>query len=157
MSRGWPTAMDPATIAAVLLAIAGGAGTELGSQLWDGLLALIRRPFRGKDQGSREDAIPAVPTGEVELAALERMPVDEERALTLAEIVLARASADSEFGKALNTWWKQTAPIRLREGTVVNTISGGNQYGPVLQGSTFTSITFTASPETAPPSQGQDM
>ena len=149
--------MDPATIAAVLLAIAGGAGTELGSQLWDGLLTLIRRPFRSKDQGSHKDTAPALSTGEVELAALERAPVDEERALTLAEVVLARASADSEFSKALYIWWKQTAPLRPHEGTVVNTISGGNQYGPVLQGSTFTGVTFTASPETVPPAQGQDM
>ena len=38
--------MDPLTIGAVLVAIAGGAGEALGSQLWTGLSALVRRPFR---------------------------------------------------------------------------------------------------------------
>ena len=40
--------MDPVTIGAVLLAIASGAGEGLGKQLWDGVVALVRRPFRRK-------------------------------------------------------------------------------------------------------------
>jgi hypothetical protein len=149
--------MDSATIAAVLLTIAGGAGTEVGSQLWDGLLALIRCPFRSKYQNSREGTMRALPTGEVELAALEDAPVDEQRALALAKVLLARASTDSGFSQALHAWWEQTSSLRTREGIVVNTISGGNQYGPVIQGHTFTGVTFTSSPETAAPSQGQDV
>ena len=37
--------MDPVTIAAVLAAIAGGAGCALGAQVWAGACALVRRPF----------------------------------------------------------------------------------------------------------------
>ena len=149
---GW---MDPVTIGAVLLAIVGGAGSQLGTQLWDGLVSVIRRPFHRKGAANGDGAT-VVPAGEVELAALQQAPGDERRAVALAEVLLARSGADDEFGRALESWWQQAEPIRagLNIGDVTNTISGGSQQGPVLQGRDF-NITFggpPASPPSAPPS-----
>ena len=145
--------MDPVTIGAVLLAIAGGAGGELGGRLWDGVSALVRRPFRHGQAAATSGAAVAVPpqSGEAELAALERSPADKGRAEALAQVLLARADADGDFMRGLEGWWEQAAPIRTGEGNVTNTISGGTQYGPVLQGRDFTGpLTFGAI--TAPPS-----
>ena len=40
-------------------------------------------------------------------------------------------------------------PVRASLGNVTNTISGGTQYGPVLQGRDFTNLTFGAARATA--------
>jgi hypothetical protein len=58
--------------------------------------------------------------------------------MALAEVLLARAKADAGFEQALQEWWKQAEPGREKIGNVTNTISGGTQYGPVLQGRDFT-------------------
>jgi hypothetical protein len=121
--------MDPVTIGAVLAAIAGGAGGAVGSQLWAGLSMLVRRPFRRVRPAS--DTPDARPSGEAELAALDQSPADESRAVALAEVLLARAEADSEFNQALQAWWEQASQI---SGAVSNTISGGTFHGPVVQG-----------------------
>jgi hypothetical protein len=138
--------MDPVTIGAVLLAIVGGAGTQLGTQLWDGVVSLVRRPFH-------REAAAQVSSGEAELAALRQGPDDEHKAVALAEALLARSGADDEFRRALESWWQQAAPIRadMNMSSVTNTISGGSQQGPVLQGRDFSNITFGV-PPAAPPS-----
>ena len=59
-------------------------------------------------------------------------------------------SADEEFRQALESWWQQAEPIRASIGNVANTISGGTQQGPVLQGRDFSNITFGAAPATPP-------
>ena len=52
--------MDPVTIGAVLAAIAGGAGGALGTQLWSGVSALVRRPFhRAHTAGDSTAALPS--------------------------------------------------------------------------------------------------
>jgi hypothetical protein len=140
--------MDPVTIGAVLLAIISGAGTQLGTQLWEGVVSLVRRPVRRK--AARGDAASVVPSGEAELAALQRDPGDQHKAVVLAEALLARCDADEEFRQALQSWWRQAEPIRARVGNVTNVISGGAQHGPVLQGRDFSNITFGAAPA-APP------
>jgi hypothetical protein len=99
--------VDPVTIGAVLAAIAGGAGGALGSQLWAGVSGLVRRPFR-RAHASREAAA-ALPSGSAELVALQQAPCDEQRAVALAEVLVARADADSEFRDALAAWWKRPA------------------------------------------------
>jgi hypothetical protein len=131
--------MDPVTIGAVLAAIAWGAGGALGSQLWAGLSALVRRPFRRAHPAS--DTPVALPRGTAELAALEQAPADERRAVALAEVLVARADADSEFRQALAEWWEQASQIHI-EGDVTNTISGGTFSAPVLQGHDFTGLAF---------------
>ena len=136
--------MDPATIGAVLAAIAGGAGGALGSELWAGVSALVHRPFRH----AGHSAAVAVPSGAAELAALGQAP-DDRRAVALAEVLVARAGADAGFREALEAWCEQASQIQTGDGDVTNTISGGVQHGPVLQGRDFTGLTF--GPPTMPP------
>jgi hypothetical protein len=143
--------MDPVTIGAVLLAIVSGAGSQLGTQLWEGVISLVRRPFRHKAAAGNDAARAAVmPTGESELAALQQAPGDQQRAVALANALLARSDVDAEFRQALETWWQQAEPIQASIGIVTNKVSGGTQYGPVLQGRDFSNITFGAI-QAAPP------
>jgi hypothetical protein len=146
--------MDPVTIGAVLLAIASGAGEGLGKQLWDGVVSLIRRPYHRKAAASSGEGAEIVPEGKVELAALQRSP-DQQKAIALAEALLARSTADDQFRRALESWWQQAEPIRASIGKVTNTISGGNQYGPVLQGRDFTGLTFNSAQPMISPPEGQ--
>jgi hypothetical protein len=92
-----------------------------------------------------------LPAGDAELAALEQAPADEGRAVALAEVLVARAGSDAEFRQVLKSWWEQASPVRAGAGNVTNTISGGTQHGPVLQGRDFTGITFGAAPAVPPP------
>ena len=140
--------MDPITIGAVLLAIVSGAGSQLGTQLWEGVVSLVRRPFRRK--AADGDAAAVVASGEAELAALQKAPGDRHKAVALAEVLLARSGADEEFHHALEGWWQQAEPIRVSIGNVTNEISGGTQQGPVLQGRDFSNVTFGASPPPPP-------
>ena len=87
--------------------------------------------------------------------ALEQAPADERRALALAEVLVARAAADAGFGEALQAWWEQASLIRIG-GDVANTISGGTQYGPVLQGRDFSGLTFNTAPPVPPAPPVQD-
>jgi hypothetical protein len=114
--------MDPVAMGAVLAAIAGGAGGEVGSQLWARLSTLVRRPYdRVQAPG---EAAALLPSGAAELAALERAPDDERRVLILTEVLVAGADADAEFGMALQAWWGQACKIQVGEdGT--STVSGG--------------------------------
>src|SRR5260370_25407028 len=120
--------VDPVTIGAVLAAVVSGAGGALGGQVWAGACALVRRPFRHGQA--------AVPGGAGELAALEQAPSEQRRAVALAQVLIARAGADAGFGEALAAWWEQASQVRIG-GDVTNTVSGGTQYGPVLQGRDF--------------------
>ena len=139
--------MDPVTIGAVLLAIASGAGEGLGGKLWEGVVALLRRPFHGKDATGDDVAGTAIATaGTAQLAALQQAPRDQQKAVALAGTLLARSAADPEFRQALEGWWKQAEPIRASIENVTNTISGGTQQGPVLQGRDFSNVTFGAPP-----------
>ena len=140
--------MDPAAVGAVLLALVGGVGSGLGSSLWTGVGSLVHRPFRHR-QDAAESVAPAggIPSGEQELVALERAPADEQRALALARVLVTRSEADHEFKQVLQAWWDRAAPIR--DAVVTNTISGGTQYGPVIQGQNFTGLTF--GPTVIPP------
>jgi hypothetical protein len=142
--------MDPVTVGAVLAAIAGGAGGALGSQLWAGLGALVRRPFRrARVTGGSTDA---VPSGSAELSALQQCPADTALALTLAQVLVARADADSEFRKDLQAWWELASQVHT-SADVTNTVSGGSFHGPVLQGRDFIGLTFDtpARPPSASP------
>ena len=139
--------MDPVTIGAVLAAVVGGAGGVLGTQLWAGVSALVRRPFRRTHPTG--DSTPALSSGAAELVALEQAPGDERRALALAEVLVARAAADSGFRDALARWWEQASQFHIG-GDVANTVSGGTFYGPVLQGRDFSGLTF-GSPAASPP------
>jgi hypothetical protein len=139
--------MDPVTVGAVLLAITSGAGEGLGARLWDGVASLVLRPLHHKAGAGGDPAVvTAGSTGEAELAALQMAPADKRHAEALARVLLARADADAEFNRALETWWMQAAPILTPIGNVANVISGGSQQGPVLQGRDFSNITFGTAP-----------
>jgi hypothetical protein len=139
--------VDPITISAVLLAVITGTSEALGSQLWAGVVSLVRRPLRRRAVADRDAAIAS---GEAELAALQQAPSDQQKAVALAEALLTRSGTDPEFRQALETWWSQAEPVRAKIGNVTNTISGGTQQGPVLQGRDFSNITFGVAPPASP-------
>jgi hypothetical protein len=131
--------MDPVTMGAVLAAIAGGAGGALGSQAWNGICGLMRRCFR--HGVADDDSGAASISGEAALAALEQHPGDVGSATELAGALITRAGMDSDFLHELAAWWEQAKQVQLDD-HVSNTISGGVQYGPVLQGRDFTGLNF---------------
>jgi hypothetical protein len=133
--------MDPVTMGTVLAAVAGGAGGAVGSQAWNGICALARRQFR--HGVADEDPGGVLPTGESALAALEQHPGDVGPATELAGALIARADADREFQRELAAWWEQARQVQLGD-HVSSVISGGIQYGPVLQGRDFTGLNFGA-------------
>jgi hypothetical protein len=135
-------AVEPISMV-LLAALAGGAGGEAGKQAWSALSALVCRPFH------RADDMPAVSSGEAELAALEQAP-GPERANALSTVLAVRAALDSQFCTGLQQWHEQTRVVPTGDGEVTSTISGGTFHAPVLQGRDFSGISFTtASP---PPS-----
>ena len=127
--------MDPITLGAVLLAVVTGVSEALGGQLWAGVVSLVRRPGRRKTASGGD-------SGEAELAALQQAPGDRPKAMALAEVLLARADTDDGFRQALLGWWEQAEPVRASIGNTTNTISGGTQHGPVLQGRDFSNLSF---------------
>lgn len=133
--------MDPVTVGAVLAAIAGGAGGALGSQLWAGLCALVRRPFMHG---------PAAESGETQLSALEKEPSDRARAVALAEALLTRAERDSDFEKALSDWWSQAGQIQVVSTEVRNVVRGGTFYGPVVQSGNVSGLAFGSAAKPTP-------
>lgn len=133
--------MDPVSVG-LLLALAGGAGGELGRQAWAGLTALVRRPFR-RDAG--EEA-PVVSSGEAELARLEQDPADQRQAQALSTALAVRAALDRDFRTGFEAWQEQAKLVSTGDSTVHNNISGGSQHGPVLQGRDFSGLSFTTPP-----------
>lgn len=135
--------MDPIS-AGLLVAMATGAGGEAGRSLWETLTGLVRR-------NPERQPLPAVrPTGEDELAALDESPYDRARARLLSEALTRRAQQDPAFRAALEQWNRQAQALRAGDGETANTINGGTQHGPVLQGRDFSGITFNSSAEEDP-------
>lgn len=137
--------MDPISVG-LLAALAGGAGGEVGRQAWAGLNALVRRPFR-RDGGGQA---PAVRSAEGELVRLAAEPGDQGRAQALSTALAVRAAVDEDFRTHLAAWQEQAALVRTGDGAVTNTINGGTQNGPVVQGRDISNLTFTTPPP--PPS-----
>ncbi|MEG3626862.1 hypothetical protein [Streptomyces poriticola] len=142
--------MDPISIG-LLAALAGGVGGELGRQAWAGLSALVRLPFR---RGQADADAPRVSTGEPELTALGQAPDDRARAQALSAALAARASLDPGFDSRLRQWHEGARLIPTEVGDVRNSISGGSQYGPVLQGRDFSGISFSTQPPPPPAPEG---
>ncbi|WP_435845975.1 hypothetical protein [Streptomyces huasconensis] len=72
------------------------------------------------------------------------------RAQALATALGVRAALDGEFRGQLEEWW-QRAQAGSGGGNVHNSVSGGAQNGPVLQGRDFSALTFNMT-RTTPPS-----
>jgi len=138
--------MDPVSVG-LLASLAGGAGGEVGRQVWTGLTALVRRPFHRGDDGSGGPG-----PGEDELARLQQAPGDGTRAHALSTALAVRAALDPDFATALAAWHQQAKLVRTGDGTVNNAISGGSYYAPVLQGRDFPDTTFNSP---APPRPDQ--
>ncbi|WP_331747334.1 hypothetical protein OG365_40285 (plasmid) [Streptomyces sp. NBC_00853] len=137
--------MDPVSVG-LLVALAGGAGGEVGRQALAGLSALVRRPFRRGDGTAGQDL--AVSSGVAELVRLEQDPADQVRAQALSTALAVRAVLDTGFRTGLEAWHEQAKLVRTGDGEVNNTVSGGTQHGPVLQGRDFSGLSFTT---TTPP------
>ncbi len=135
----------------LLTRLAAGAAGEIGKQIWDGLSALVRRPFRHGDGLSA----PELSSGEAELVALEREPGVPERAQHLSTVLAVRSALDADFRAALQQWYEQSK-VRLAQaesgGTNIQ-ISGGTFNAPVQQGRDFSHISFNLpTPPTGGPS-----
>ncbi|MFE7028799.1 hypothetical protein ACFU9Y_00695 [Streptomyces sp. NPDC057621] len=131
--------MDPVSVG-LLVALASGAGGELGRDAWAALSALVRRPFR---RGGTGEDDPAAGSGEAELARLAQDPADQGTAQALSTTLAVRAALDTEFRAVLAAWQDHVQRIPIDDRAVHNTISGGTQNGPVLQGRDFSNLTFT--------------
>lgn len=134
--------MDPVSVA-ILIALAGGAGGEVGRQAWVTLTGLVRRPFRREEAPSDSSD---VSSGELELRRLEQAPTDPACAQALSVALAARAASDSHFRIELDRWYEQAKSVGVSNGEVTNTISGGTFNGPVIQGRDFSGVTFSDSP-----------
>jgi hypothetical protein len=143
--------VDPVS-AGLLTALAGGAGGEAGRQAWAALGALVRRPFRRTTDGRDEAPGAAAESGEAQVSALERQPGDDACAGRLSAALVARAAADPEFHAALEQWERAARALGVVPAAAVhNEIRGGTQYGPVLQGQSFSGLSFTVgTPSPAP-------
>lgn len=133
--------MDPISVA-LLSALVGGVGGEAGREAWAKLRVLVGRPFRGRGDVDAS----AISTGEVELARLEQAPTDPAPAQALGVALAVRAALDTEFRDGLQQWHEQAKLVRTGDGEVHNTVSGGTQNGPMLQGRDFSGISFTMPP-----------
>lgn len=139
--------MEPISMA-LLGALAGGLGGEAGKQAWNGLGALVRRPFR------RTDGSPVVTLGETELAMLQADADDLERRHALSSTLAVRAALDPAFGADLRHWHEEAKAVdlsRTGDGEVTNTILGGTFHAQVHQGRDFTGTTVNVAPSVSAP------
>lgn len=84
--------MEPIS-AALLGAIAAGAGGDDGPAAWVALRTLVRRTSRRCGTA-----------GDAALTALEQAPHDPAKAEALSQALAARAHMDAEFATALTDW-----------------------------------------------------
>jgi hypothetical protein len=91
--------------AALLGAIARGAGGDAGHEVWAALRALVRQP--SPRSGTSGDAA---------LTALEETPDDPVRAEVVSQVLAARAHTDPEFGDALAVWVRRASEVTITRG-----------------------------------------
>ncbi|MEU6662529.1 hypothetical protein [Streptomyces sp. NPDC046821] len=144
--------MDPIT-AAALAALAGSLGSEAGRQTWQGLTALVRRPFQRRSE--EDGAEPQVSSGELEVADLEGAPADPMRAQALATALGVRAALDGEFRARLDEWWRE-AQAGAAGGDVHNIVGGNAQVGTLVQGRDFSNLTFNTTRGTTDTTSDRD-
>ncbi len=117
--------MDPALIATLVSALAGGVAGEVGKSAWASLSSLVRRRF-GPTSGELAAVESATPSSAPEISAL----------------LIDRARTDPDFHQALTEWATETAQIIRQSHDVTSTISGhARVQGNVIQaGDVFGSI-----------------
>ncbi|SEN27259.1 hypothetical protein SAMN05216267_1003155 [Actinacidiphila rubida] len=126
--------MEPVP-AALLAALAGGAGTAAGQQAWEALRALVLRPFRRGASGA--DAV----------TALAEAPGDGARAERLAAALAARAAQDPEFAQAMRAWLRVAEGAADGPSEARNTVSGGTQSAVVQARDIHGGVSFRLPPE----------
>ncbi|MEU7329750.1 hypothetical protein [Streptomyces parvus] len=57
-----------------------------------------------------------------------------------------RGALDEDFRTGLAAWQERAMLVRTGDGAVTNTVSGGTQHGPGVQGRDFSHLTFTTTP-----------
>ncbi|MCX5559559.1 hypothetical protein OG219_26650 [Streptomyces sp. NBC_00038] len=134
--------MDPVSVG-LLVALAGGAGGEVGRQAWTGLTALVRRPLRRGEDGRGSSVFSS---GEAELVRLGQAPGDASRAQALSTALAVRAAMDEDFHALLRQWYEGAKLVRTGDGGTHNTVTGGTFSGPVLQGRDFSGNSFGVPP-----------
>ncbi|MDQ0989085.1 hypothetical protein [Streptomyces sp. V3I7] len=118
--------MDPVSVG-LLVALAGGAGGEIGRQAWAGLSALVRRPAPALPDGS------ATSTGEVELRALGDDPANTDHAHALSTTLAVRAAMDAGFRQGLREWADEASTAVEADPDVLNSVHGSTVHGHVIQ------------------------
>lgn len=118
--------MDPVSVG-LLVALAGGAGGEIGRQAWAGLSTLVHRPASAAPDGS-----PAT-SGEVELRALRDDPANIDHAHALSTALAVRAALDARFREGLQQWADDAGTAVGAEPGVHNSIHGSTVHGTVIQ------------------------
>ncbi|MFI1190103.1 hypothetical protein [Streptomyces californicus] len=103
------------------------------------LAALVRRPFTPTGEAA------IVTTGEAELEALRQSPANAQLAQALVAALTERAALDADFHRQLHAWEGQARQAHIDPSDVNNTISGGTQNGPVLQGRDMYGFSFSSS------------
>jgi hypothetical protein len=139
--------LDPISVS-LLLAVAMGAGESVGSQVWDGLRAIVRRPFRRRGEAGHDER-----SGSADLAVLARVPDDAEAAAGLSAALAARAAEDASFRAALEEWLERARGVYSESGMTHNEISGGTFHQPVIQGRDGISVSFGTPPPSGPTSR----
>ncbi|MFJ3641458.1 hypothetical protein ACIPRD_17090 [Streptomyces sp. NPDC090108] len=136
--------MDPVSMG-VLVALAGGAGGEIGRQSWARLTTLVRRPAPALPDGS------STSTGEAELRALGDDPADTGSAHALSIALAVRAATDAEFREELRQWADDARAAVEAAPDVRNSVQGSTVHGPVIQaGRDVSGLTLPQSPPPPP-------
>ncbi|MFE0464387.1 hypothetical protein ACFW1A_34560 [Kitasatospora sp. NPDC058965] len=103
------------TVTEAVSAAAGAAGTAVGKQAWESLVALAKRAYTRAKPGA-------------ELAEVD--PTNPAEVSVLTGTVLARHDADPELAAELASWlgqYGQVVQTDQRFSTVTNTISGNSE------------------------------
>lgn len=122
--------MEPLSVT-MLLALAGGMGGAAGTEAWERLSNLVRRPFHRGAEGTTADRTPDIASGVRELHTLRSLP-EPTAAQALLVALRRRAAVDAEFNQGLAEWESEVRLLRTGDGEVSNVVSGGRQ-GQVLQ------------------------
>lgn len=114
--------MDPTDVGAILGAVLSGVTGEAGKQAWQSLTQLLRRFNSPIELPNR------MPLSELDIR--RRDGVVSELAADLSKI----ADRDAAFRQGLAEWLAEWRDLPTStSSTTHNTVSGGTQYGPVIQ------------------------
>jgi hypothetical protein len=75
---------------------------------------------------------------------------DARRASELCAALSRRAGRDDAFRDHLAHWQERALLLHATHGNTTNSLTGGTQNGPVVQGRDFSGLTFRTGPGRAP-------